>query len=49
MEFPDWVQVKPGLNIVVRIAEHASDVAPERTLRLLIQRLQKFLVKYEYQ
>ena len=37
-----------GLHIVVSIAEHATDVAPKRNLRLLIHRLQKFLVKYEH-
>ena len=35
-------------HIVVTIAEHASDVAPKRIIRLLIHRLQKFFVKYEY-
>ena len=41
-------QLKPGLHIVVTIAEYAPDVAPKRMLRLSIQRLQIFLVKYEY-
>ena len=40
--------LKPGLHIVVTIAEHASDAALKRILRLLIHRLQIFLVKYEY-
>ena len=39
---------KPGLLIVVTITEHASDVAPKGILRLLIHRLQIFLVKYGY-
>ena len=39
---------KPGLHIVVTIAEHASDVAPKKILRLSIHRWQIFLVKYEY-
>ena len=30
------------------IAEHASDIVAKRILRLLIHRLQIFLVKYEY-
>ena len=40
--------LKPGLHIVVTIAELASDVAPKRILRLSIHGLQIFLVKYEY-
>ena len=40
-------QLKPGLHIVVTIAEHASNIAPKRILSLLIHRLQIFLVKYE--
>ena len=40
------MDVKPGLHIVVTIAEHAPDVAPK--LRLSMHRLQIFLVKYEY-
>ena len=40
-------QLKPGFHTVVTIAEHALDVAPKRILRLLIHRLQIFLVKYE--
>ena len=39
---------KPGLHIVVTIAEHASDVAPKRILKLSIHRLQLFIVKCEY-
>ena len=41
-------RIKPGLHIVVTVAEHASDVAPKRILRLSIHQLQIFLVKYEY-
>ena len=33
---------------VLKIAQHASDVAPKRILRLSVHRLQIFLVKYEY-
>ena len=40
--------VKPGLHIVLTIAEHAFYFALKRILRLLIHRLQIFLVKYEY-
>ena len=40
-------QLEPGLHIVVTIPEHASDVASKRILRLLIDRLQTFLEKYE--
>ena len=40
--------VKPGLHIVVTIAEHASDDAPKRILKLPTHRLQIFLVKREY-
>ena len=40
--------IKPVLHMVVTIAEHASDVAPNRILRLSIHRLQIFLAKYEY-
>ena len=38
--------LKPGLHIVVTIAEHAFDVAPKMILRLSIHRFQIFLVKY---
>ena len=37
-----------GLHLVVTIAEHASQVAPKRILRLSIHLLQIFFVKYEY-
>ena len=43
-----WRAVKPGLHTVVTIAEHASNDAPKRILRLSTCRLQIFLVKYEY-
>ena len=36
------------LHIVVTVAEHACDHVPKRVLKLLIDRLQMFLVKYEY-
>ena len=36
--------LKPGLHFVVTIAEHASDDAPKRILRLPAHRLQIFLV-----
>ena len=36
-----------SLHIVVTIAEHASDDAPKRILKLSTYRLQIFLVKYE--
>ena len=42
------INVKPGLHIVVTIAEHASDDAPKRTLKLSTHRMQIFLLKYEY-
>ena len=42
------VVLKPGLHIVLTIADYVSDVAPNRILRLSIRRLQMFLVKYEY-
>ena len=40
--------VKPGLHIVVIIAEHACDHVLKRVLKLSTYRLQAFLVKYEY-
>ena len=40
--------LKPGLHIVVTIAEHACDHVLKKVLKLLIYRLQIFLVKYEY-
>ena len=41
------VSLKPGLHIVVTIAELASDDAPKRILKLSTHRLQIFLVKYK--
>ena len=43
-----WKTVKPGLHIVVTIAEYACDHVLKRVLKLLIYRSQIFLVKYEY-
>ena len=40
--------LKPGLHIVVTIAEHVSDDALKGILRLLTHRLQIFLVDFEY-
>ena len=40
--------LKPGLHIVVTIAEYASDDATKRILRLSTHRLQIFLEKYGY-
>ena len=41
--------IKPGLHIVVTIAEPASDVAPKRILRLAVNTsITKIFVKYEY-
>ena len=49
-EISKWnLKIKPGLLIVVTIAEHTSDDAPKRILRLSTHRMQIFLVKYEYQ
>ena len=39
---------KPGLHIVVTIAERASDDSSKRVLRLSTNRLQIFFVTYEY-
>ena len=41
-------RVKPGLHIVVTVAEHACDHVLKRALKLSTHRLQIFLVKYEY-
>ena len=47
--FIQWQEtIKPGLHIVLTIAEHASDNAPKKILRLSTYRLKIFLVKYEY-
>ena len=44
-----WRQgFKPGLHIVVRIAEHACDDASKTILKLSIYLLQVFLVKHQY-
>ena len=40
--------LNPSLHRVVIIAEHSSDDAPKRILRLSTHRMQIFLVKYEY-
>ena len=40
--------LKPGLHIVVTVAEHACDDASKRILKLLIYPLQIFLVKHQY-
>ena len=40
--------VKPGLHVVVTIAQHASDHVLKRVLKLSMYRLQIFLAKYEY-
>ena len=40
--------LKPGLHIVVTVAEHASDHVLKRVFKLSTHRLQIFLVKYEY-
>ena len=39
--------LKPGLHIVVRIAEHACDDASKRILKLSEYRMKKFIVKYQ--
>ena len=44
----NFIVVKPGLHIVVTIAEHACDRVPKRLLMLSSYRLQIFLMKYEY-
>ena len=38
--------LKPGLHIVLTMAEHASDDASKRILKLSTNQLQIFLVKY---
>ena len=43
-----WEFHKPGLHIVVTIAEHACDHVLKRVLKLLIYRSQTFLVKYKH-
>ena len=39
--------LKPGLHIVVMIADHACDVVSKRILKLSTHRLQILLVKYD--
>ena len=40
--------LKPGLYIVVRVAEHACDDASKRILKLSTYRLQIFLMRDQY-
>ena len=40
--------VKPGLHIVLIIAERVCDHVPKRILKMLIYHSQTFLVKYEH-
>ena len=40
--------LKPGLHIVVTVAEHACDDASKRILKLSIYPLQIFLVELQY-
>ena len=40
--------VKPGLHIVVRVAEHACDNASKKILKPSTYQLQIFLVKHQY-
>ena len=40
--------LKPGLHIVVTVAEHACDHVLKRVLKPSTHRLQIFFVKYEY-
>ena len=42
------IAFKPGLHIVVTIAELASDYVLKRILKLSTHRLEIFLVKHEY-
>ena len=42
------VSVKPGLHVVVRLAEHACDDASKRILKSSTYRLQMFLVRDQY-
>ena len=41
-------RLKPGLHIVVTIAEHASDDVSKKILKLSTYQLQIFFVKYKY-
>ena len=48
-QFSKGTEVKPGIDIVVvTIARHACDQVLKRILKLLIYRLQTFLVKCKY-
>ena len=42
------ITLKPGLHIVVRVAEHACDDASKRILKLSTYLLQTFLVRDQY-
>ena len=42
------VHFKPGLHMVVRVAEHACDDASKRILKFSTYRLQLFLVRDQY-
>ena len=42
------LNIKPGLHIVVTIAEHVCDDAPMGIIKLSTYRLQIFLVKDQY-
>ena len=44
---PGFYSVKPGLHIVVMMADHACDYVSKRILKLSTHRLQILLVKYE--
>ena len=44
----NFILVKPGLHIVITIAQHACDRVLKRVLKLSGFRLQIFLVNYEY-
>ena len=46
--FDGTMSVKPGLHIVVRVAEHACDDASKRILKPSTYRLQIFLVRDQY-
>ena len=46
--FIDWMTLKPGLHIVVRVAEHACDDASKRIFKPSTYRLQIFLVREQF-
>ena len=46
--FKELSVLKPGLHIVVRVAEHAFNDASKRILKPSTYRLQIFLVRYQY-